>query len=147
MSKHCIFQYTDACAEYHMYEKTEFSFSFKWKYPYLVASTQAFVQNVEKVCVYEESLSPAKKIPTNLKQTRYGQIIHESVLDQNCKFELNKHSVLRMSLVPPYLLVFRRKDLCEAKPNVECSKKCSKYYAQLERPFTARSISSFLCSR
>ena len=29
------------------------------------------------------------------------------------------------------LLVFRRKDLCEAKQNVECSKKRSKYYATL----------------
>ena len=28
-------------------------------------------------------------------------------------------------------LVFRRKDLCEAKQNVECSKKRSKYYALL----------------
>ena len=28
-------------------------------------------------------------------------------------------------------LVFRRKDLCEAKQNVECSKKRSKYYAML----------------
>ena len=31
------------------------------------------------------------------------------------------------------LLVFRRKDLCEAKQNVECSKKRSKYFALLMR--------------
>ena len=33
------------------------------------------------------------------------------------------------------LLVFRRKDLREAKQNVECSKKRSKYYALLMRDY------------
>ena len=33
------------------------------------------------------------------------------------------------------LLVFQRKDLCEAKQNVECLKKHSKYYALLMRDY------------
>ena len=35
------------------------------------------------------------------------------------------------------LLVFRRKDLCEAKQNVECSKKRSKYYTLLMHDYAS----------
>ena len=55
----------------------------------------------------------------------FGDLVKNRLIDLFAPLLVCHNTVFLFSLV------FRRKDLCEAKPNVECLKKCSKYYAEV----------------